>query len=52
MLIEHENLLNIKKCILVVHSIGHAGLDSLDILKRALEVEGIKYCVIDFEGIE
>lgn len=51
-LIECENLHDIKKCIIVVHSIGHAGLDSLNILKSALEVEGIKYCVIDFEGIE
>ena len=50
-LIKQEILQAIKKWIIVVHSIGHGGIDGLNILKSDLKAVGIKYCVIDFDEI-
>ncbi len=51
-LIEQEKLQAVKKCVIIVHSIGHGGIESLDILKSELKAAGIKYGVIDFDGIK
>lgn len=51
-LLEKENLQDVKKCVIVIHSIGHGGIKSLNILKNDLSAAGIKYGVIDFDGIK
>lgn len=50
-LLEHEKL-DVKKCIVVVHHIGHGSIECLELLKKDLENADIKYRVIDFEELK
>ena len=47
-LIELENLQRIKKCVIVVHHVGHGEIESLELLKNDLENADIIYKIVDF----
>ena len=51
-LLDKEKLQGVKKCVLIVHTIGNGDLSSLEILKSDLTKNEVKYCVIDFSEIK
>ncbi|WP_372998481.1 hypothetical protein [Lutispora sp.] len=51
-LLEQEKLQHVKKCVIIVHSIRHGDIESLELLKKELENKEIKYKIVDFGELE